>query len=304
MITETEYEQVQALLRKQGRSGSSKYEFPFIGCIRCSECGGGITAYEKVKYMCPNPKCKTGQTSKNPGKCRVCGCSITKETISKGNWYDYYLCTKKIKKSDGTKCSQKNIRQEVLEDQFIKILQEYQIDPDIEAWALKWLEWINEQKFEDKKQEDTVCARKITTCDNILKNLITMRAKDQITDEEYEKQRKETEEEIQKYVKIREQNESGRSEWMDQAEEEMDFIKGIVHRFQNGTIKEKKFIFQRIGLNFKLKGDKLLMDIRMPFLAIKNLKDEADTRIEPKEFESIPAKEVHSKLSHSNWYPR
>ena len=300
MITELEFERVQDILRRQGRTGYSKYEFSFIGCIKCKECGSGVSASEKVKYWCPS--CKLGQTGKNPHKCRKCGFSIKNEHIAKGHWYNYYGCTKKIKKADNTKCSQKSIREEKLEEQFLKILTQYEIEPEFEEWSLKWLKFINQQKFSQKKKDNSVFKRKYSESEIKLERLVDMRADGEITKEEFLKLKEKAIKERDKAHKILKEAEQDNDDWLEEAEGEFDFIEGIVDRFKNGTTKERQYIFRRIGLNFSLKDGVLDMEIKTPYVLIKELEKNSDQKIEPLESQSIIDQSVDFKKPCSNWY--
>ena len=86
---------------------------PFLGLLKCGECGMSITADFKVKHY------KNG----------LCG------------YFNYYRCTKKNKH---VKCSQSNVRDIDLESQLTTLIKKYSLRSD---WA------INMQKELDKEQK-------------------------------------------------------------------------------------------------------------------------------------------------------
>jgi len=69
-------------------------------------------------------------------------------------------------------------------------------------------------------------------------------------------------------------------EYLTKAEEEFDFVCGITKRFLEGSIKERKFIFARIGSNLILNDEKLTLEVGQPYLKIKELRKLAPNRLE------------------------
>ena len=84
---------------------------PFLGLLRCGECGMSITADFKVKHY------KNG----------LCG------------YFNYYRCTKKNKL---VKCSQSNVRDIDLESQLTTLIKKYALK---NAWAIKMNKRLDEE---------------------------------------------------------------------------------------------------------------------------------------------------------------
>lgn len=93
LISKSTFETVQRLLNTKSRPRKSKkrHDFPFVGLMKCGECGSGISA-QYAKQM----------------------------------KYRYYRCTKKA----GEKCSQSYLREDLLINQFREQLKEIAIPKD------------------------------------------------------------------------------------------------------------------------------------------------------------------------------
>lgn len=295
MVTENEFERGQEILRKRGRKTKSNKEFPFTGLIKCRECDCKITAEEKVKYVCPN--CGKHQSGKNPKPCLRCKKKITREIIANGKWYTYYHCTKK--KGD---CKQPSIRGKDLKQQIDQILQSIEIDADFEKWSIKWLKFLNEEKFCEKKKENTMFQRNYNQAEEKLKRLIEMRAEGEITKEQFFKMKEETQLECNQWKQRFQKAEVDRDEWLKEAEREIDFVLGISNRFDEGTIKEKRYIFSKVGSNFTLEDGVLALDIGKEYLAFKKLEKLADLRIEPPILEPHSVSEKRLNKATFRWW--
>ncbi len=298
MVTKHEFEEVQRLLRRSGKSKPEKYQFSFTGCMKCGECGSSITAEEKVKYFCP--KCSCPQTSKNPHPCKKCGFKITDKIIESANWYTYYRCTKKKNKN----CTQKCIRERDLEPQIMEVLDDLEIDKDFEQWAIRWLRYIHQENAKVSESELKILQKSLAQAHTRKQNLLTMRMDNEISQSEYEETKRAIEgEETQWKDQIaKSMNKSNKD--LKEAEDEFNFIEGILKRFQNGTIQEKKFIFSKIGSNLILEDKKLALDLKKEYLLMNQLKQYAPNRLEPPE--TLCSKEflADSECKYPMWYTR
>ena len=274
MITETEFEKAQEILRRRGRKAVTSYEFPFTGHIKCGDCGGGITAEEKVKYACPS--CRKQLSAKNPKPCLRCKHQITKDDIAGGNWYIYYRCTKKK-----GKCNQKCVRSEELEGQFVNLLNSLEVDEEFEVWASSWLKVINENEFLQKKKENNAFLVAYQSAEDRLKNLIDMRAGNELTKAQFLERMKNAEQSRDECRSRLDKAEKRNKEWINRATEELEFIKGVSKRFDKGGVKDKKYIFSKIGSNFILNSGNLFMELKKEYLLIKETKECAEVWIEP-----------------------
>jgi site-specific DNA recombinase len=93
MITEAEYDRVQILLGKKGNPRpKSQREFPFIGLIKCGECGRMVTAEEKHQIICSHCNFKFAYGKREA--CPRCTTPIEKMRNPKFPCYSYYHCSK------------------------------------------------------------------------------------------------------------------------------------------------------------------------------------------------------------------
>ncbi len=287
MITQAEFEQIQIVLRRQGQKGKighTTYDFPFIGTIKCGECESHISAQEKVKYACPD--CRLQLNLKSEHECRRCGYKITKEVIANGNYYQYYHCTKQKKLADGSQCKQYSIKSDDLTNQFQVFVDRYQIHPKFEKWALKWLKHANKQDFKEKNKQNKAFERDYKDLEVKLQNLMDMRLSGELSPEEFftHKQRLQKERDEAKYRLNK--AESNQSDWIEEAEDRFDFMNGLLKRFEEGGTTEKKYIFRKLGQNFILKDGKLTLEVKKPYLIIKQLEKESDLSLEPNSSQS------------------
>lgn len=293
MVTETEFERVQEMLRRSGRKGETNNEFPFTGNIRCGECGCSVTAEIKVKYRCPS--CNKTHTAKHASKC-VCGYRFTGSDLLSGKWYTYYHCSKKR-----GPCGQACIRQEAIEKRFIDVLQGLEIDQDFELWAIKWIKALNESRYQKKKQENDIFQRRYASAEKKVYNLIQMRANDEISQDEFTAM-KESAIEEREQAKLNLSIAEGHDDnWIERLSEDVNFVVGITNRFNAGTVKEKKRIFSKLGSNFVLKDGNLSLEVQMPYSTFSELQEIAPLTVEPTQSGSMTEYIEGLNLTSSTW---
>jgi len=263
--------------------------------MKCGECSSAITAQEKVKYACP--KCNVQLTARKPNSCRECGHKITSEVIKNGNWYIYYHCTKKK-----GKCAQKYVREEVLEEQITDNLKNIEIDPDFEEWAIEWMKYLHQENSHVNDKQLETLQKNYKRSQKRLDQLFEMRLDREISPEEYEPKKKafevDRDELLQQINNLKENSD----EYLNDAEKEL--VCGIMERFRNGTLKERKYIFAEIGSNFILKDSELSLEVHNPYIEFKNLRSHAPARLEPPKTLCEKGLMVDLKRSHPIWLQR
>ena len=274
MVTPREYEEVQSILRREGKNRTQNYDFSFTGSISCGECGSAITAEEKVKYACP--VCRKQHSAKNPHNCNRCGHKITEAIITEGNWYIYYRCTKKQ-----GKCTQKYMKEAILESQIMNVLQDLDIDSDFEKWAIEWLKYLNEDNAIVTEHQTKSLQKSFNQSQRRLKSLLDLRLDGDIEKSEFEAKKKELEAERDQFGSQIKELAQNSDQWIEDAEEEFTFVNGISKRLKTGTIKEKKYILSRVGSNLRLKDRQLTLEVKEPYLLIKKVKESKPTSLEP-----------------------
>ncbi len=297
MVSQKEFEKVQEILGREGRAKTESREFPFTGLIKCGECDSAITAEQKVKYACP--KCRLQLTARNPHECKRCGHKITKRTISKGNWYVYYRCTKKK-----GPCSQGYVRDEILEDQIIETLSRIEIDPDFEEWAIKWLKYLHQENSQVNELQLKSLQKNYNKAQKRLDELFDMRLDREIEKEKFESKKKELEgerEQWQQQLHLLQQNSD---KYLTEAEQEFDFVSGVCERFKKGSIKEKKFIFSKTSSNLVLNRKEITLGVQKQYLEIQALRKLAPKRLELPKTLCDKGLMGDVKRGHLAWYTR
>lgn len=281
IITKEEYDKVQALLGKKGTPRPKYKRLPFNGIIKCGECGGMITADEKLKKV---------------------------KSINGIRKYIYHKCTKRKK---GKKCYQKPIKHEDLKAQIDDYLSAITIPEEFLHWAIKVL---NEQNQIEKTDRNTILKnlhknhqRTIKKIDNLIQLYISPSnaERELISEDEFKeqknalmKEKSNVEAEIQKIS-------SRVDEWIDLTEKTFNFATYAKHHFDQGDFETKTNILRALGQNFSFKDGKLSIDLQKPFLIIKNglnYKTLQNYRFEPMllgeyKRKNSPSKAVISRLS-------
>ena len=111
IISKELFQKVQQELKFRDRHKKRRYNFAFMGLMKCGECGATITAEVHRKYY-----------------------KGTNRTVE----YIYYRCTKKIKP-----CTQKYIPEPELETQFRKVINDVALP---ETWGKQWYQWLDQDE--------------------------------------------------------------------------------------------------------------------------------------------------------------
>ena len=147
MITEAEYDQVQALLGRNGNTRpQSNFEFAFTGLMRCGECDRAVTAEEKHQVMCGHCRFKFAYRQNNA--CPRCRTTIENMVKPVFLHYTYYHCSK----SKRPVCRQKSLSALELENQIIQYIANINISERFKEWAIKYLHELHDR--ENSSQQD------------------------------------------------------------------------------------------------------------------------------------------------------
>ena len=115
-ISKQLFQKVQQELKRRNRHFGKSYNFPFLGFIRCKECGAAITAEQKTKFY------------KGTNRWAV---------------YIYYRCTKKF-----GPCSQKAITAEEMESEIRHVIKGVALPS---SWEKDWLQWLGRDELLEKQ---------------------------------------------------------------------------------------------------------------------------------------------------------
>ena len=221
MITQDEYDKVQALLGSRGCPRlAQRREFALRGFIQCGECGCMITAQAKTKKL------------KNGG-----------ETIHR-----YYHCTGK---RGG--CSQVKIysykKEDKLYDELDALLDNYELAPQLEEWSLQAFRKMADEEIRDRINIKTMQSKTATSIESQLDNLLEMASKKLIDDHEYECKSKQLKEELKQSHKDQTDTADRIQNWYEFATKTFDRLTDASEKFAAGGILDKKSILLSIGQN-------------------------------------------------------
>ncbi len=234
MITKEEFDKVQRILGSPDRPRPKTHQFAFTGLIRCGECGAAITAEEHWKPS--------------------------------GRRYVYYRCTRRKR---NISCGQKPISLPELESQIMAWLERITISNRFRDWALKRLEKLRDEETQIQSKAHLNLKKRLTHCQNQLDNLIGLRLRDLLTDNEYLTQkRKFQEEEVDLKAKIQGFEQRGKS-WFELSKRTFLLANQAKFQFIKGNLEKKREILSKVGLNYQLRDRILLIQAKKPFLIIE-----------------------------------
>jgi site-specific DNA recombinase len=229
MVTLAEFDRIQELLGRPGRPRRKHHEFPFTGMIRCGECGLSVTAESKRNRY--------------------------------GSHYTYYHCSKR---RNDYKCKQPVISAERLEEQIAAFLNAIELSDSLHRWGIAHIE---KEQHRNKGIFQTVRAslsEAIKSIESQLENLTSLRLRDLITDEEYQKTRAGLLKERQKLTQ-RQEDDNADKAWFEPAQLLISFNSRLVSRFVEGDFSTKRMILEIVGSNLTLTDKKISIEARKPF---------------------------------------
>ena len=248
MITLDEFDKAQEILGRKGKPRPQKHYFPFTGMIRCGECGAMITAEHKIKRQ------KNGNVHR----------------------YLYYHCTKRKLNNLPTKCSQKTLEIKELEKQVYKTLKEIEVPKEFAQWALDVLREENKKESSERTVIIAKFQRQYNDCVQMIDNLIDMRARGEITKEDFERRNKALSLERDRLKRQMDKIDKGVDDWIKKAEEVFNFADDAAERFKKGNPETKKKYLHDLGSNRLLKNQIITLDVEKPLLVVRAMAKEVN----------------------------
>lgn len=237
MITEEEFWCAQRLMGKSGKPRPKTHKsFAYTGLIRCGECGSMITAEDKIKR---NPT--TGQI----------------------RHYTYYHCTKR--KRLHPPCSQPCIEVKELERQIGEFLRTLTVTHEFVQWAVPYLRRLNQSETTDRRAAYASVETAFRSAQHQLDELLNMRLRGLISDEEFEGKRRTLLNERERLKEKLEDTEHRADRWLDLAEGTFQFAHNLLERFNDGNVQQKKIILSTVGSNPILRDKALSIEPVQPF---------------------------------------
>jgi hypothetical protein len=228
MISVPEFERVQTLLGRPNRPRPKQHVFAYTGLLHCGNCGGSITAEEKVNRH--------------------------------GSHYTYYHC---IHKRPGIPCQEKSIEERRLEEQLVEFLDHISVSEKEQDEALAIID--EELKKEQHVRTDPreAAAKELSRCRKELDTLTKLRYRELIEDEEFARQRAEL---LQQQASLNQRlGQLEGQRWLEPSRNFFLFNNRAVFWLTHGGPAEKRLIIATVGSNPRLISKKLNIDAHNPF---------------------------------------
>ena len=242
MVTEDEFDRIQILLGRKGKPRPKSHIFDFTGMLRCGECGGVITAEEKIKRP------KNGNV----------------------HHYIYYHCTKRVHPD----CTQGSIEVTELKKQIVKKIESLEIPPEFHTFALKWFRKKNEQDAVTNSTIISAQHKAYDTCVRKINSLIDMRAAGEITAEEFADRKALLMKEKNRIEELFGDTGDRVNKQVQNADDLFTFLRDVVTKFNTGGYEVRRRILSTLGQNLLLKDKVLSIDWEKSLLPSQNLADE------------------------------
>ena len=237
-ITKELFDRVQKQFKFTERSKpNNKHNLPFLGLMKCGECGASITGEKKFKFY--------------------------KSTRGKVE-YIYYRCTKKLKP-----CSQRFIQEPELERQFRKVIDDVALP---QKWATDWYKWLERDELLEKQNKEENLKRleqETKTIDQKLNLLLDSYLDSVIDADTYKKKKNEIFElKVKMQEEIAKTKDNG-STWLEPFREFIGSALScakIAHA--KNTSEEIAFFGKTVGSNFFLTDRRLVPSYNLGFVEL------------------------------------
>lgn len=228
MITLEDFDYAQTLLGEKGKPRSGAYDYSFSGMIKCGECDCSIVGKTNTKFV------------KRDNKMAV---------------YVHYYCTRK---SETRPCTQKKYtRVENMHKEIDEALSKYTILPEFRDIALKVLRRNNKIEVKDRNGIYEMQQHTRNQLQKRLDNLVDMRTRDLLDDEEYLEQKNRLRYELVRTDDSLRNTEQRADDWLELTEKAFDFATYARTRFAEGSLDDKRDVLRTLGKNLTLKDGHL-----------------------------------------------
>lgn len=271
VITEDQYWRVQELLGRSGipREKGAIKEGVYNHLMVCGHCTGVVTHDKKHQVICSN--CKHKFACKSKVACPNCGIVIDDMVKPRRVEYDYYRC---FKRKDRT-CPGKSILEKDIREQIITFCeQNLRTSPALSEWLRENIEQVVSGELKEKMiQKESVEKEKLAIRHEEIE-LLRMRSKKQINDEELEMLKIDLEDRKNKLNKID----------INKIEDNIEHLNNIVTLAEmsteimtNGKPDEKREFLSQICSNLELNGKKvtitMLPEIKVLVEGLRSIKE-------------------------------
>jgi site-specific DNA recombinase len=238
VVSKELWEKAQRVFRERGR-GQAHYKvaFPFMGMIRCGECGHAITAEEQRRVQ------KNG---------------------NQHTWL-YYRCTKKGRR---VSCSQPYIRVEALVEQMLSKLGEIAL-PENEEWLLPMLRQLDQWESEEAlnvSEESVKLESGVEEIEAKLRRLDDLHVDGEVDRADYTaRKRKLVNAKLALEARLEKITRKGVKYWLEPLRELLNAVREPNLPTAGGDLVELRDFVAELGSNLSLNSRKVLWDWNLPY---------------------------------------
>jgi len=232
LITKAEFAHVQKNMRRETKRGYQKHEFAYTGLIRCNECGMSVTAENQTNRY--------------------------------GSQYTYYHCSRRRR---DYRCRQPFVRGEEIDDMILQKIKSITIPEDIHAFLIDELQRQEGTTAAESSMQLASIDRAIALADQASQKLVSLRAREEIRQEEFLTERALIQKELAelKEAKVKAATPSVRFESIRTL---FSFRHRAMESFVHGGPMKKRAISKTACSNLRLGDRKLSLQAKKPFVFI------------------------------------
>lgn len=240
MITKEEFEEAQRTLTNRKQAPRPKKHFyTFKGTMKCGSCGASITAEHKDKHRSNG--------------------SINRRI--------YYRCTHRIKDKH---CREISVREELIEKQFLEILDSFTIPSSFVQWVVKWL---YDQSQESTIKQNSILEqqkKRLVKLNDQLQRLLDLRLYNEIDQDTFKAKNEALLAEKRAIEKEMTYDTDTQEARIRKTIEVFEVCQIIRDKLKIGSREQKKIILQVLGSQFYLKDQKLTVELAKPFKLVQD----------------------------------
>ena len=243
MVTRKEFERVQAIIEGRGKPHAINHDVSMRGPIRCGGCGSMVTADVKIKVQ------KNGNRHE----------------------YVYYHCSQRRTRK---RCPEIGVKENDLHKQAMELLAGVEIPQEFYEWAMDVLRESNATESMSREKIVESQRTEYDKCVKVIDALIDMRARGEITEEEFAGRRSNLVKEKRRLQVLFEDTDQGVDDWLKTADKYFSFAAHARQTFENGTSEEKREMLTLLGSDLSIKQGKLSVSLAEPLVLIKKMAPE------------------------------
>jgi len=230
MVTPHEFDRVQEILGRPGRTRPSRHEFTYAGLLHCARCGDVLTPEEHVK--------------------------------SSGKRYIYYRCRARLGKAA---CAVPSLPEKVFEHAAAESLDRIAVPKDAIQWMLEngRASYEGDAALRLARRESLQSALQSTTRES--ETLLTLRLRGQVDEETFEKRRLDIADHQERLRIQLERPEAHPDELLERVRRVLEFAASARPVFEISDAVRRKQIVQAVSSNWKVDGRKCVSVAKEPF---------------------------------------